>query len=194
MNESLEIQCLASATFEDFLARAGGSLAVSTYQAGKVAMIGWDGRQLTLLMRDFDKPLGLAAAGKQMVLATRHDLCIFSNTPLLAHDFLEDQPGRYDALYLPRATYHTGDLHTHDVAISSEGIILTATRFSCLARVSFDFNFIPFWKPHFVSDLVPEDRCHLNGLALFENRPKYVTALGTTDSAGTGARTKPPAA
>jgi uncharacterized protein (TIGR03032 family) len=184
MNEPVEIQCLASATFEEFLAQAGGSLAVSTYQAGKVAMIGWDGRQLTLLMRDFDKPLGLAAAGSRMVLATRYDLCIFSNTPLLAHDFLEDQPGRYDALYLPRATYHTGDLHTHDLAITGEGIILTATRFSCLARLSFDFNFIPFWKPDFVSDLVPEDRCHLNGLALFENRPKYVTALGTTDSAG----------
>ncbi|MGA2796549.1 MAG: TIGR03032 family protein [Thermoguttaceae bacterium] len=184
MNERVEIQCLASATFEEFLAQAGGSLAISTYQAGKVAMIGWDGRQLTLLMRDFDKPLGLAAAGNRIVLATRYDLHIFSNSPLLAHDFLENQPGRYDALYLPRATYHTGDLHTHDVSISSEGIILTATRFSCLARVSFDFNFIPFWKPDFVSDLVPEDRCHLNGLALCENRPKYVTALGTTDSAG----------
>jgi uncharacterized protein (TIGR03032 family) len=183
MNEPVEIQCLASATFEEFLAQAGGSLAVSTYQAGKVAMIGWDGRQVTLMMREFDKPLGLAVGGNRMVLATRHDLWIFANTPLLAHEFLEDQPGRYDSLYLPRATYHTGDLHTHDVAISAEGLIITATRFSCLARVSFDFNFVPFWKPDFVSDVVPEDRCHLNGLALYENRPKYVTALGTTDSA-----------
>jgi uncharacterized protein (TIGR03032 family) len=184
MNEPVEIRCLALATFEQWLAWAGGSLAVSTYQAGKVAMIGWDGRQVTLLMRNFDKPLGLAVSGNRMVLATRHDLNIFSNTPLLAHEFLEDQPGRYDALYLPRATYHTGDLHTHDVAITSEGIILTATRFSCLARLSYDFNFVPFWKPNFVTDLVPEDRCHLNGLALCENRPKYVTALGTTDTAG----------
>ncbi len=184
MNAPVEIQCLASAAFEEFLAHSGGSLAVLTYQAGKVAMIGWDGRQLTLLMRDFDKPLGLAAAGNRMILATRHDLCIFSNAPLLAQDFLEDQPGRYDALYLPRVTYHTGDLHTHDVALTSEGIIIAATRFSCLARLSFDYNFTPFWKPDFVSDLVPEDRCHLNGLALVENRPKYVTALGTTDSAG----------
>ncbi|MGD0384448.1 MAG: TIGR03032 family protein, partial [Thermoguttaceae bacterium] len=184
MNNPLEIQCLASAAFEEWLAPAGGSVAVSTYQAGKVAMVGWDGRQVTLLMRDFDKPLGLAAAGNRMVLATRHDLCIFTNTPLLAYEFLEDQPGRYDALYLPRVTYHTGDLHTHDVAISAEGIIITATRFSCLARLSFDFNFVPFWKPSFVTDLVPEDRCHLNGLALYENRPKYVTALGKTDKVG----------
>lgn len=184
MNDAVEIQCHASAAFEEWLAQAGGSLIVSTYQAGKVAMIGWDGRQVTLLMRDFDKPLGLAVAGKRLVLATRHDLSIFTDTPILAHDFLEDQPGRYDALYLPRATYHTGDLNTHDVAVAADGIILTATRFSCLARVSFDFNFVPIWKPRFISDLVPEDRCHLNGLALYENRPRYVTALGTTDAAG----------
>jgi uncharacterized protein (TIGR03032 family) len=180
----VEIRCLASATFEEWIAHAGGTLGVSTYQAGKVAMIGWDGRQVAILMRDFDKPLGLAVAGNRMVLATRQDLYIFANSPLLAREFLEDQPGRYDALYLPRATYHTGDLHTHDVAISTEGIILTVTRFSCLARVSFDFNFVPIWKPRFVTDVVPEDRCHLNGLALYENRPKYVTALGTTDTAG----------
>jgi len=32
--------------------------------------------------------------------------------------------------------------------------------------------------------LAPEDRCHLNGLALEEGRPRYVTALGSTDGAG----------
>jgi uncharacterized protein (TIGR03032 family) len=185
MNDPVEIQCLVSENFAQWLARAGGSLAISTYQAGKVAMIGWDGRQVSLLMRDFDKPLGLTAADNRMVLATREDLCIFSNNPTLAHDFSETQSGRYDALYIPRVTYHTGDLHTHDVAFSAEGIIITATRFSCLARLSEDFNFVPIWKPRFVTDLVPEDRCHLNGMAVIDGRPKYVTALGTTDAAGT---------
>src|SRR3972149_11093012 len=184
MNSHLTVECLASATFTEWLAQLGGSLTVSTYQAGKVAMIGWDGRQVTLLMRDFDKPLGMAVAGDRLVLATRHDVCILSNAPPLAYEYLEDQPGRYDALYLPRATYHTGDLNTHDVAIMAEGVVLTATRFSCLARLSFDFNFVPLWKPRFITDLVPEDRCHLNGLAIHENRLRYVTALGKTDSAG----------
>jgi uncharacterized protein (TIGR03032 family) len=159
-------------------------LAVSTYQAGKVAMIGWDGRQVTLLMRQFDKPLGIAVAGDRMVLATRHDVWILANAPLLAADFLKEQPGRYDALYLPRATFHTADLNTHDVAISGPDIYLAATRFSCLARLSYDFNFTPIWRPRFVADLVPEDRCHLNGLAMIDGRPKYVTVLGSTDVAG----------
>jgi len=34
-----------------------------------------------------------------------------------------------------------------------------------------------------VSALAPEDRCHLNGLAVVDGRPRYVTALGTADTA-----------
>jgi uncharacterized protein (TIGR03032 family) len=184
MNESTKISCHASASFEDWLIQSGGSLAVSTYQAGKVAMVGHDGRQMTLLMRDFDKPLGMVVAGGRMVLATRYDVSVFANSPVLAHEYEVSEPGRYDALFLPRATYHTNDLHTHDLGVSHDGITLVATRFSCLAKLSFDYNFTPIWKPLFVTDLVPEDRCHLNGLAMRDGQPRYVTALGTTDTAG----------
>ncbi|MGQ9575478.1 MAG: TIGR03032 family protein [Thermoguttaceae bacterium] len=182
--DQLRVQCAASAGFVDWLAQAGGSVAVSTYQAGKVAMIGWDGRQVTLLMRQFDKPLGLAVEGPCMALATRHDVVLLANAPLLAPEYLEDQPGRYDALFLPRATYHTGDLHTHDIAFQGNDILLVNTRFSCLARLSRQYNFTPVWRPRFISDLVPEDRCHLNGVAMVDGRPKYVTALGLTDEPG----------
>ena len=184
VNDPAVVACSATPGFVDWLAQAAGSVAVSTYQAGKVAMIGWDGRQVTLLMRQFDKPLGLAASENRLALATRHDVVVLANAPLLASDFLEEQPGRYDALYLPRATYHTGDLNTHDVAILGDEMWLVATRFSCLAKLSYDFNFLPVWKPPFVSDLVPEDRCHLNGIAVRDGRPRYVTALGTTNAAG----------
>ena len=182
--QPVQIACAASPSFQEWLSQAGGSLCVSTYQAGKVATIGWDGRQVTLLMRQFDKPLGMVADGNRLTLATRNMVWMFANAPLLAHDYREDQPGRYDALYLPRATYHTGDLNTHDLAIDRDGLVLVASRFSCLARLSHDHNFEPFWKPTFITDLVPEDRCHLNGLAIRDGRPKYVTALGTSDTAG----------
>jgi uncharacterized protein (TIGR03032 family) len=190
MNESAatelprSISCSALPEFGDWLAHARGSLAVSTYQAGKVAMIGWDGRQVTLLMREFDKPLGLTVSGSRLLLATRQDLWVFADAPILAHNFSENEPGRYDALYLPRTTYHTGELNTHDVALLGNEIWLAATRFSCLAKLTYDFNFVPVWRPKFVSDLVPEDRCHLNGIAVRDGRPRYVTALGTTDAAG----------
>jgi uncharacterized protein (TIGR03032 family) len=81
-------------------------------------------------------------------------------------------------------TYHTGDLNVHDVSFAGDDLLIVNTRFSCLARLSRDYNFAPLWRPKFVSDLVPEDRCHLNGLVTVDGRPKYVTALGTTDAAG----------
>lgn len=182
--QSVRIQCAVSSGFEAWIAQSGGSVAISTYQANKVAMAGWDGRQVTLLMRQFDKPLGLAVEGGRLALATRYDVTLFANAPLLAPEYLEDQPGRYDALFLPRVTYHTGDLHTHDVVFQGEELLVVNTRFSCLARLDPRYNFVPVWKPRFVSDVVPEDRCHLNGVAVREGKAMYATALGMTDTPG----------
>src|SRR5678815_5863327 len=97
------IRVAISDSFREWMSRCGGALAVTTYQAGKVALVGYDERasQVTLLLRQFNKPLGLAARGSAIALATRHDVTLFADAPLLAHDYLENQPGRYDALYLP---------------------------------------------------------------------------------------------
>ena len=201
------IECAISDAFLAWMSQAGGSIVLTTYQAGKVAMIGWDGRQVTLLMRQFDKPMGLAvdvsapalnrstpghdrglsgnAPGvTRLALATRHDIVILADAPLLAPDYLETQRGRYDALYLPRASHHTGDINVHDLAFGRDGLWLVNTRFCCLAHPSDAYSFVPVWKPPFVSEIVPEDRCHLNGLALIDGRPKYVTCLGETDVVG----------
>jgi uncharacterized protein (TIGR03032 family) len=181
------VTCAASDAFGHWLGRAGGSLAVTTYQAGKVALVGWDPdrRQLTLLLRDFDKPMGLAVDGPRWALATRHAVLLLADAPLLAPDYLENHPGRYDALYLPRAAYFTGDINAHDLAFDAAGeLCVVNTRFCCLSRLSRQFSFEPFWKPPFVSEIVPEDRCHLNGLAMVDGKPRYATCLGETDDVG----------
>jgi len=56
------------------------------------------------------------------------------------------------------------------------------TRFSCLSTRDANFSFVPRWRPKFISSLAAEDRCHLNGLAMREGRPRYVTALGESDA------------
>ena len=80
--------------------------------------------------------------------------------------------------------YATGDLNLHDVAFTNDGLLAVNTRFSCLARPSERIAFQPVWRPPFVSALAPEDRCHLNGLAVRAGRAAFVTALGETDQAG----------
>jgi len=178
------IRCDVSGAFPEWLSRAGGSLAVTTYQAGKVVLAGWDGRQVTVLARDFDKPMGLAVDGRRLLLATRQQLLLFADAPTLAYEFQEGRPGRYDALYLPRVAYFTGDLSLHDVGFGEDRLWAVCTRFSCLASPSRDYSFVPNWRPPFVSATVPEDRCHLNGLAMDGGRPAFVTALGETDEVG----------
>lgn len=183
MSESPEnetIQCTVQPGFAGWLASAGGSVAVTTYQAGKVAMVGWNGSQIHLTMRHFPRPMGMAKRGKQLAIATHHELLMLADANLLAGDYL--QSGRYDALYLPRQSFYTGHVNLHDMAFGSEGLWVVNTRFCCLCVPSPEFSFEPRWQPHFVSELAPEDRCHLNGLALVDGKPKYVTALGRTDS------------
>ena len=178
------IDCRTTPSFALWLSQLPGSLVLTTYQAGKLALIGWRNQQPTLLMRQFEKPMGLAISGSQMVLATRNEVLILANAPLLAWDFLIEQPGHYDALYLPRVSYYTGDLNVHDVSFAGEDVWIVASRFSCLAGLSQKHCFEPRWKPSFISEIAPEDRCHLNGLAVADGRPKYVTALGESDVVG----------
>ncbi len=71
------------------------------------------------------------------------------------------------------------------MSFSDDGTLwFVNTRFCCLCTLDLHSSFQPRWRPHFISKLMPVDRCHLNGLALIDGQPKNVTALGTTDTAG----------
>jgi uncharacterized protein (TIGR03032 family) len=92
--------------------------------------------------------------------------------------------GRYDACYLPRNRHITGDALMHEMAFAGGELWAVATAFSCLVTLDSDHSFVPRWKPRFISQLVTGDRCHLNGLAVKDDRVAYVTALGQTDEPG----------
>jgi uncharacterized protein (TIGR03032 family) len=71
------------------------------------------------------------------------------------------------------------------MAFAQDGELwLVNTRFGCLCTLDAAHSFTPRWRPPFVTAYAPEDRCHLNGLAMVDGRPKYVTALGETDTVG----------
>jgi uncharacterized protein (TIGR03032 family) len=88
----------------------------------------------------------------------------------------------YDVAYVPRIGYTTGDLDVHDIAVDADGrVIFVCTLFGCLATLSERASFQPLWRPPFLSALVPEDRCHLNGLAMRDGHPAFVTAVADSD-------------
>jgi uncharacterized protein (TIGR03032 family) len=90
--------------------------------------------------------------------------------------------GQHDACFLARTAHYTGDIQAHESAWVGSEFWVVNTLFSCLAALHPTYSFAPRWRPPFVSALCPEDRCHLNGLALVDGRPLYVTLLAETDS------------
>jgi uncharacterized protein (TIGR03032 family) len=163
--------------------QAGLSLVVSTYQAGKTIVIRNDAGTLNTHFRTFPKPMGMAADGARLTVGGTNTVWEYHNMPAVARKL--EPPGRHDACYLPRRIHVTGDIDIHELARDRDGELwVVNTRFGCLCTLDAEHSFHPRWRPSFVSALAPEDRCHLNGLAIVDGRPKYVTALGMTDTPG----------
>ncbi len=187
-----KITCTANAGFIEFMRQAKASLFVTTYQAGKVAILTYHEGGVGMTLLNYAKPLGMAVRGKQMALATLDRIVLFANDPALADEYSPDpaKKGRYDSLYLGRAAYYTGPLMAHDIAWVGDEILFVNTRYNCIATISQEYSFVPRWKPPFITAMVPEDRCHLNSMTLVNGKIRYITALGQYDEAGKWRDTK----
>ena len=167
--------------FPELLRKLGGCLLVSTYQAGKLVILRADGPSINTHFRQFTQPMGMAVDGERLALGTLMEIIEFRNMPAVAAR-LQD-PARHDAVYLARRTHVTGAIDIHEMAWDGEGELwFVNTLFSCLCTLDARSSFVPRWRPDFISSYAPEDRCHLNGLAMRDGRPRYLTALGETDT------------
>ena len=174
--------CTHSPNLPELLWELKFTIAITTYQAGKVVFFSATGPEgLIQLPRNFEKAMGMAFDNGRMAIATKNEVVVLANSTALAPNY-GLQPNTYDGLFIPRATYYSGEIDLHDMAWGKEGLIAVNTRFSCLSRIDDEFSFKPIWKPYFISDLVPHDRCHMNGMVMVDGKPKYITALGVTDS------------
>ncbi len=162
--------------FADWLYRESLNLFVSTYQHDRLLALSADGsRNLTVSSWPLDRPMGLAVSDSAIRVATRFGIREYRPEPAAA-DF---EPVRYRLA----STALTGFLDAHDLAVSEAGdFLLIDTLHSCLRRIDGSEVCEPLWRPPFVTELVPEDRCHLNGLAVADGRPRYATAVGRSDA------------
>jgi uncharacterized protein (TIGR03032 family) len=158
------------------------SVLVTTYQAGKLVVIGTDEAGLSLGFYNFDRPMGLAVRPDRLALAARDCVWVLRAAPHVAPQL--DPPGRFDQLFAARAAAVTGDIQAHEAAWIGSELWVVNTLFSCLCTLSPDseHSFRPRWRPRFISALAGEDRCHLNGFAVVDGQPKYATCLGASDS------------
>jgi len=177
---AVKLEISSSRQFTSWLKEQRLSLAFSTYQSGKLFLIGLraDGR-LSVFERTFERCMGLCAAtdGQTLWMSSLYQLWRFENALAGTR-----APDGYDRLYIPQLGYTTGDIDLHDIALDATGApVFINTLFSCIATVSETHSFRPLWKPPFISRLAAEDRCHLNGLAMREGIASFVTAVSATD-------------
>ncbi|MEQ9008289.1 MAG: TIGR03032 family protein, partial [Ekhidna sp.] len=173
-----------SKSFATILHALKSSLVLSTYQTGKVVIFSPQSEdKLIQLPRNFRKPMGVASHGKHLAVACMSEI-ILTHRSNNAGKSYPQKKDVYDSLYLPRSSWYTGGVDTHDISYGKGGLWAVITQFSCIAQLDPRFSFLPKWKPNFISELRPGDRCHLNGMTLKDGIPKYVTALGQSDKPG----------
>ena len=170
-----------SESFPAILESLGVSLLLTTYQAGKLIAVRVREGRVSTLLRSFDQAMGIAADERRLAIGTRYQIWFLRNAPDIAPQI--EPCGVHDGCYVPRASHVTGDIRCHEIGWAGEELWIVNTRFSCLCTLQPDYSFVPRWQPPFVTEFAAEDRCHLNGLAIADGKPRYVTALGETDSA-----------
>jgi uncharacterized protein (TIGR03032 family) len=175
----LKVTCSPGMT--DWMAEQSISLACTTYQSGKLMLVGRksDGN-LSVFERNFKRCMGLWGDGQTLWMSSQYQVWRLEN--LLRPG---DSDKGHDRLFVPKAGITTGDLDIHDVAMESNGrLVFTATGCNCVGTIDRRYSFTPLWRPSFVSAWAAEDRCHLNGLAIEDGRCRYVTAVAATDEPG----------
>ena len=181
-DDAATLEISGSRHFAAWLSEQRASLAFTTFQAGKLFLVGLTGEgRLSVFERTFNRCMGLcAAADGGLWMSSLYQLWRFA-------DFLDGGPGQngYDALYAPITGYTTGDVDIHDIHDRpADGPIFVVTRFNCLATTSQSGSFRPLWRPPFIDSIAAEDRCHLNGLAMRNGAAAYVTCVGRSNYCG----------
>jgi uncharacterized protein (TIGR03032 family) len=180
MSKERRLEIETSRNFGSWLKSVNASIAFTTYQVGKVFMAGSDHQgKVKITERTFPRCMGLAMKDNTLWMSSIFQIWRLENSLLPTQNYQG-----YDRVFIPQMAYTTGDLDVHDMIVGRDGNpIFVNTLFNCLSTISERNSFKPIWKPEFISKLAAEDRCHLNGLAMIENEPAYVTLVGKCDVA-----------
>jgi uncharacterized protein (TIGR03032 family) len=177
----LKVPFQYSAALPEILTHLNASIIASTYQAGKLLVIGVHQQQLQVSFLDFEQPMGIAVGADRIAIGAKSEIQFFKANHAAATTV--EPRGVYDGCYIAHTSRHTGRILGHDLGWGREGLWVVNTLFSCLCTLDDTHSFVPRWKPSIISRLADEDRCHLNGMAMENGAPRYVTALAETDTA-----------
>ena len=174
-----QTQISVSRGFGDWLGRTRCSLAFTSYQTGQLFLVGrLSDQRVSFHQQNYLRAMGVHATPQRLYLGSLFQIWRLENVLAPRERANRD----FDRLFVPRNAQTTGDVDIHELAVDRSGrVIFVNTKYSCLATTSVTHGFRPLWKPPFVTRLAAEDRCHLNGLAMADGGPAYVTAVSRSD-------------
>lgn len=177
----VEIREIHSSNLPKLLEQLNCSLVITTYQAGQVITIGQNNQELSFGFCSFPQAMGMARTPSGLALASKHEIWNLNGQRELAAAI--EPAGTYDIAFLARSCHVTGPVMSHELAWCGGDLVMVNTLCNCLAVLEAPWSFKPIWKPPFIGDTTPSDRCHLNGLAITEDEsaPAYVTLHGISD-------------
>jgi uncharacterized protein (TIGR03032 family) len=173
-------QITVSRTFGLWLTSNRASIAFTSYQTGQLFLVGVQaGGAISFNQQNYVRAMGLCNDGNRLFVGSLFQIWRLENM-LRPGEMANEQ---FDRVFIPREAHTTGDIDIHEMGVDHTGrLIFVNTKYSCLATIDPKNSFRPLWKPDFISKLVGEDRCHLNGLAMSEGVPRYVSAVSQTDT------------
>jgi len=156
------------------------SIAFTSYQSGRLYLLGTEPKgRLSFHERIYQRAMGIVGNGQRLYMGGLYQIWRFEN--ILGKGQLAN--GMFDRCYVPRNAQFTGAVDIHELGIQKGGaVVFVNTKYNCLCVPSVTHSFKVIWKPAFISKIVPEDRCHLNGLAMKDGKAKYVTAVCRSDT------------
>ena len=167
----------------ELLSKAKASLLISTYKSGKLITARVEGSNINTSFQDIRKPMGIAAAGSRLAVGTKSSIVSFANQPSLARHLKTLRPAT--SVFIRKSEVVTGDIAIHEMAYGTSkedrDLYFVNTSFSCLCVMDPDYSWVPIWRPSWITEYSAEDRCHLNGMAMRDGKPRYVTSLAETD-------------
>lgn len=165
--------------FSNWMSLQRCSIAFTSYQTGKLFLVGLTpDKKVSFHQQSYQRAMGIHCLRDRLYVGSLFQIWRLENVLGPA----ERANKHFDRLYVPRNAQTVGDVDVHEVSVDRAGrIVFVNTKYSCLATVSTKFGFRPIWKPPFISKLAAEDRCHMNGMAMEDGLPRYVTAVSRSD-------------
>lgn len=174
VSNKIDVAFTTSAGFSNFLTELHCSVAVSTYQTGNLFLFGpAKDDTLAICPIKLPRPMGMYYQNGSLWVGGQSFITRFNN--ILPKNVQHD--GK-DRIFLPQVRWTTGDIDCHDIVCESDGrLVFVNSLYSCLSAVSESCSFSVTWRPPVVTEMAPEDRCHLNGLALRDGKARYASAF-----------------